>query len=226
VKSNGCLDAANLQQVIGARFPSATVASRDQLIRGADLHSLRRDEIIYRQGDMAFVVVVLNGFLAMRRTTVDGRQLIPEILAPGRVAGLLSVAFRPAIVDLLSLTEAEVATWTGAELRLLVARDQGFALDLLDLALATVELLSARLDSLLYQDARRRVARVLVLYRDLFFGEPVVLTKAHLPALVGTSREMTGRVLRDLEADQVVRRGDRGNLCLVDGVRLDTVALA
>ena len=66
-----------------------------------------------------------------------------------------------------------------------------------------------RIEGFLHQDARLRVLRVLAQYRDLFFEEPVVLSRAHLPGLVGTSREMTGSVLRQLEREGTVVRVGR-----------------
>ena len=66
------------------------------------------------------------------------------------------------------------------------------------------------------EDAVERVARVLYRYRELFFAEPPVLTRTHLPMLVGTSREMSGRVIRTLEARGVVARTGRQGLALRD----------
>jgi CRP-like cAMP-binding protein len=211
-------------EVVDDCFRGANPTSRQHLIRTAWVRRIGRDETVYRQGEPPVVVVVLDGHLAMRRTTLDGRQLMPEILSRGRIAGLAAVASRPAIVDLFALTEAEIATWIGPEIRFLAGQDPGLALDVIDIALSSVEILSTRLDSLLYQDARRRVARVLMLYRALFFDPPVVLTKSHLPALVGTSREMTGRVLRELESEGLVQRCESGNLCLTDAAGLARVA--
>jgi CRP-like cAMP-binding protein len=71
--------------------------------------------------------------------------------------------------------------------------------------------ISSRLDRFIHQDARQRLLRVLAEYEDLFFADPPVLSRAHLPGLVGTSREMTGRVIRDLERERVIARvGTRG----------------
>ena len=57
--------------------------------------------------------------------------------------------------------------------------------------------------------------------RDLFFADPPVLSRSHLPALVGTSREMTGRVLRQLEREGMVARVGRNGLRLLRPDRLD-----
>ena len=56
---------------------------------------------------------------------------------------------------------------------------------------------------------------ILARHRELFFGEPAVLTRAHLPGLVGTSREMTGQVLRQLEREGTVARVGRTGLKLL-----------
>jgi CRP-like cAMP-binding protein len=65
---------------------------------------------------------------------------------------------------------------------------------------------------------------VLDLHADLFFSEPPVLRRTHLPALVGTSREMTGRVMRALESRGVVARVGRDRLDLLDPAGLAAAA--
>jgi CRP-like cAMP-binding protein len=54
------------------------------------------------------------------------------------------------------------------------------------------------------------------MHADLFFADDPVLTRDYLPNMVGTSREMTGRVLRILEARSIVARVDRNRLRLLD----------
>jgi len=79
----------------------------------------------------------------------------------------------------------------------------------MDQVLVALEEVTVRLEGMLYQDALRRVARVLHQHADLFFSDAPVLTRRHLPMLVGTSREMTGRVIRILESNGVVLRVGR-----------------
>jgi len=105
--------------------------------------------------------------------------------------------------------------WKGPDIRRLAARDPGFALDVIDRLAGFVQAMTENIDGFLRQDARRRVIRVLLRYRDLFFGEPAVLSRAELPSLVGTSREMTGRVLRELEREGLVARVGRRGLRLL-----------
>jgi Crp-like helix-turn-helix domain len=67
----------------------------------------------------------------------------------------------------------------------------------------------------MHQDSRRRVLRMLARHQDLFFCDPPVLTRGHIPGLVGTTREMTGNVLRQLEREGIIAREGRSGLRLL-----------
>ena len=136
-------------------------------------------------------------------------------MPPGFLFGFSSVAGSPSGVDVVAVTPAQVAQWSGDDLRPLVIGDPGMALDVIDGMARFLVRISDRLDGFIHQDARRRVLRVLAEYEDLFFGEAQVLSRVHLPGLVGTSREMTGRVVRELEREGMIRRIGRGGLRLV-----------
>jgi CRP-like cAMP-binding protein len=65
------------------------------------------------------------------------------------------------------------------------------------------------------------VLRVLARDRELFFCDPAVLNRTHLPGLVGTSREMTRRVLRQLEREGTLARVGSTGLQLLQPTRLE-----
>src|SRR5207244_11450398 len=117
-------------------------------------------------------------------------------------------------VELVAATPAEVAVWPGDEVRSLVVNDPGLALDVIDGMANYLVHLSDRIDGFIHQDARRRVLRVLVQHEDLFFGDRQVLSRGHLPGLVGTSREMTRRVVRELEREGGIARVGKHGLRL------------
>jgi CRP-like cAMP-binding protein len=128
----------------------------------------------------------------------------------------------PSSVALVAVTECEIAQWPGAELRALAAADPALALAAIGSLAASMRAAVERVDGLHHQDARRRVVRILAQHRDLFFGDPAVLSRAHLPGLVGTSREMTGRVLRQLEREGILRRVGPSGLMLLRSDQLET----
>lgn len=216
--------AASLTEVLAEAFPHSLPASREALASAAGVRVYRTGETILEQGDESWLALVLDGYVAIRRTTVDGRQLILRIVTRAELPEILPLAARPAAASVVALARSPAAVWRGDEPRSLAATDPGLALDILDHALASFDAVTGRVDSLLYQDALRRVARVLDVHAGLFFAARPVLTLAHLPTMVGTSREMTGRVLRILEARHVVARVGRHRLRLLDRAGLAAIA--
>jgi CRP/FNR family transcriptional regulator len=215
---------AGLHSVLDEAFPQSRSETRIALASAASVGSFAAGQTILAQGEDSSLVIVLAGHVAFCRTTVDGRQLILRIVGRGELAPTLALASRPAAADAIALTAVETALWRVADVRALATSDPGLAVDILDQVLQGFEEVLGRLDSLHYQDSPRRVARALQLKADLFFSDPPVLTRAHLPTLVGTSREMTGRALRILESRGLVERVGRDRLRLLDSAGLAAVA--
>ncbi len=213
-----------LADVLDRAFGRARPETRRALAASAEVRTFRARETVIRQGDESWVGLVIEGHAGLRRTTVDGREVITLVISGGQLGPVMPIAGRPFTADLLALSAGRVALWPAGEVRTLAADDAGLGLDLLELVLLSIEEVVERMDGLLYQNAQRRVARVLDQHAEIIFGEDAVITRAYLPALVGTSREMTGRVLRQLEADGVVKRIGRHRLRLLDASRLARTA--
>jgi CRP-like cAMP-binding protein len=190
----------------------------------ARVRTFERGEVVLAQGQRASVGFVIEGVAAARRTTSDGRAIVPVVLGRGRIFGSMVLAGRETLFDYVGVVSGLASFWSGAEVRSLAAGDAGLTLDLLDRTLDGARELATRLDTLHYQDARRRVARVLYQHRDLCFGEHPAVARTELSLLVGTSREMTRRVLGRLEADGSIRRIGRAGLELRDAGRLRDMA--
>ena len=190
------------------------------LLSAADIRTFRRKQTVVDQGEESRIGLILSGHLGFRRTTVDGREVMPRIGSRGDMAPFMPIAGRPSTTEAVALTPARVAFWPAADVLALAAGDAGFAIDILEHVMFVFEEVVDRMDGLLYQNALRRVARILDQHADIIFGDEAVVTRAYLPALVGTSREMTGRVLRRLESEGVVQRIGRDRLRLLDATGL------
>jgi CRP-like cAMP-binding protein len=223
--SPSLIDPVALRTLIERALPGAGPQTTQFLAETARVRSRRMQETIFRQGEPMPLTLVVRGYGAFRRTTIDGRQLTIGIANPGDLFGFGSIASTRSTVDLVALTDGDAATWKGPEVRRLAASDPGFALDVIDQMAAFLNLITQKVDGFLHQDARRRVVRILARHRDLFFADPAILSRAHLPSLVGTSREMTGRVLRELEREGTVARVGRTGLRLVHPEQLDADAV-
>ena len=210
--------------LIERALPGCRRETSQSLAATALFRSVRNEETIFRQGEPIPLTLVVRGYGAFRRTTIDGQQLTVGIANPGDLIGITSIASVISSVELLALTDCDVALWRGPEIRRLAATDPGFALDVIDRMSAFLNILTEKVEGFLHQNARRRVVRILARHRDLFFADPAVLSRSQLPSLVGTSREMTGRVLRELEREGTGSRVGRTGLKLLRPDQLDADA--
>lgn len=204
-----------LRELLVAALPGCGDETIERLIQTARVRTVKPGEHIYRQGEPVPLTLILHGYGAARRTTVDGKELVSGVAPAGVLFGWSGLASVPSSVELVALTEAEVGQWRGPDIRTLATTDPALGLAAIDSMAWSLHQTVERIEGFLHQDARQRVVRVLAQYRELFFDEPAVLTRSHLPGLVGTTREMTGRVLRQLEREGTVARVGRGGLKLL-----------
>jgi CRP-like cAMP-binding protein len=204
--------------------PGCRPETIERLVQTARHRTIKIGEQVYRQGDPAPLTMILEGYGAARRTTVTGREIVSGVSPPGVLFGWSGLAGVPSSIDLIALTDCRVSQWRGTEVRALVQGDPGLALAAIDSMGWSLNQTVERIEGFLHQDARLRVLRVLATYRHLFFEEPPVLTRAHLPGLVGTSREMTGHVVRQLEREGTIARVGRMGLILLRPEQLEAQA--
>jgi CRP-like cAMP-binding protein len=161
------------------------------------------------------VSVIQCGYAITCRTTADGKMFCGGVVPPAIFFGYSGIGSALSSVEYVALTDCVIAEWHGSEIRRLIKADVALGLAAIDAMGAALHATMEGIDGFLHQDARRRVIRILARYRTLFFGDDAVLTRAHLAGLVGTSQEMTRRVLRQLEREGAIARVGRSGLRLL-----------
>ena len=212
---------AEVHALIERALPGCRAETYRLLVEMARVAVVRPDERVFRQGERIPLTAMVRGHGAFRRTTVDGQVLMVDVAQPGDLFGYSSIAGSRTPVDLVALTDVDVVLWNGADVRRIAVSDSSLALNVIDRMAQFLGRITERVDGFLHQDARRRVIRVLSRHRHLFFADPAILSRSHLPGLVGTSREMTSRVLRELEREGTIARVGRTGLRLLRPDLLD-----
>jgi CRP-like cAMP-binding protein len=210
-----------LRDLLARSLPGCGTETINALVATARLRSVYPGDTIYPQGEPVPLTLILSGYGAARRTMTSGQELVSGVAPAGELFGWSGLADSPSSVELVAVTDCLVAQWPGREIRALATGDSALALAAIDSMAASLHQTVERIEGFLHQDARRRVLRILARHRELFFGEHTILTRAHLPGLVGTSREMTGRVLRQLEREGTIERYGRTGLRLLRPERLE-----
>ncbi len=212
---------STLRTLLLGALPGCRPETIKSLMDLARYQARKPGEPIYRQGEAVPLTLILRGYGVAQRTTADGQVLMSGVAPAGTLFGYSGIHACPSSVELVAITECDVVQWPGREIRSLVVEDPGLALAAIDSMADSLHATIERIEGFLHQDARRRVLRILATHRALFFSDPAVLDRTHLPGLVGTSREMTRRVLRKLEAEGTVARVGRAGLALLKPDRLE-----
>lgn len=194
----------------GERSLAGLVASA----RTADF--VRRDRIL-AVDDAPRLVLVLAGHLGTWRSDAEGRSQLVALNGPEEFAALSALSTRAESIDLVALDAGTAATWDPADVRAVARADAGLATDLLDLALRAADRLATRLEHVTFDSVSRRLARLLWQRRELLFDpRRPLLSRPQLAELAGATREMTDRVIRDLETREIVERTGTTGLVLRD----------
>ena len=204
-------------------LPGADASTLRRLEWAARTQTFGRRDILHARGIALPPFVVLDGHVMDRRVAETGQVYAALIAGPGYLGGLRSISDprAEAFYELVALTDGSWATWDPGFVRGLAQEDGGLAVGLLDQASDFGATLNLRLDERSFQTARQRMAAILIRYGKAIFDTPrPVARRADLAAMIGTSRVMMGRALRDLEADGLVEREHGGGIRILDEERL------
>ena len=218
------MDATESVGSLVARLLSGADASTlRRLERAAQQQTFCRRDLLHARGIQLPPFVLLNGHVIARRVAETGQVRAALIAGPGYLGGMRSISDPDgeALYELVALTDGTWATWDPRFVRGLALQDAGLAVDLLDHASDFAVVLNMRLDERSFENARQRLAAILTRYGKVIFDTPhPVAQRADLAAMIGTSRVMMYRALRELEADGLVKRQRSGGINILDEERL------
>ena len=204
-------------------LPAADASTLHRLERAAQQRPFRRREVLHARGIQLPPFIVLDGYVMTRRVAETGQVRAALIAGPGYLGGLRSISDpdAEAFYELVALTEGIWSTWDPRIVREFALDDAGLAIGLLDLSADHSVVLNMRLDERSFENARQRLAAILLQYGKVIFDTPhPVAQRSDLAAMIGTSRVMMYRALRELEAEGLVERQRGGGINVLNEERL------
>ncbi len=204
-------------------LPGADASSVRRLEGGAQQQTFCRRDLLHARGIQLFPFVVLDGHVMARRIAETGQVYAALIAGPGYLGGIHSISDpdAEALYELVALSDGTWATWDPRFVRGLALQDAGLAVDLLDQSSDFTVVLNMRLDERSFENARQRMAAILTRYgKAIFDTSHPVAQRTDLAAMIGASRGMMYRTLRELEADGLVKRERSGGIKILDEERL------
>jgi CRP-like cAMP-binding protein len=214
---------ASVGSLVARLLPDADAGTLRRLERAAQQHAFCRHDVLHARGRQLPPFVVLDGHAMTRRVAETGQVRAALIAGPGYLGGLRSISDPDgeAFYELVALSDGTWATWDPGFVRGLALQDAALAVGLFDLSSDFAVVLDVRLDERSFENARQRMAAILTRYGKVIFDTPhPVAQRADLAAMIGASRGMMYRALRELEADGLVRRQRGGGIAILEEGRL------
>ena len=164
--------------------------------------SYPKNTIVVTEGDSTDTLfVILDGRVKVYASDDDGREVVFLTQGPGEYFGELVLAEGPRSASVMTLEKSRLLAVPKQELQEFIAKNPAFALNIMRKLITRVRTLSASVKNLALMDVYGRVARLLLELAEEKDGTLVILerlTQQDLANRIGASREMVGRILKDL----------------------------
>jgi CRP/FNR family cyclic AMP-dependent transcriptional regulator len=190
------------------------------ITRVAMLRNIPRHTVVLNAGDHTdSIYFVLSGSLKVQVSDEEGREVILSMLGPGELFGEMGVLDdHPRSATVLAVETSQVVVMGKTDFKQCLVDNPDVSLFIMRNLTKRLRLADRNIESLALLDVYGRVARVLLESAETVDGRKVVthkLTKQDISKMIGASREMVSRVMRDLMAQGLIQELD-GQLILVD----------
>ena len=199
-----------------ARIGAATIVRR-----------YRRGDIIMAKGEQGGPLrYVRSGVVKLFSNSMDGKEQVLRLVASGHTFNTVAaVDGRPSPVSAAAVEPSVVYAIRGTELRKLVAERPEVARAAMLTFTSALRELVALTEDLSLHHVSGRVAKLLLDQERCTCERCRAhrLTQQEISAVVGTAREVVGRILRDMQAAGIIQVR-RGCVVLLDHERLRSLA--
>jgi CRP/FNR family cyclic AMP-dependent transcriptional regulator len=175
----------------------------DQISDLATVRSFPRNTVIISEGDNSdSMYMVLNGKVKVYLSDDEGKEIIINILKEGDYFGELALLDEsPRSASVMTLEDCKFAVLSKVAFDECLKSNPEIALQVIRGLSARLRYLTENVKSLALMDVYGRVARTLLEMAEDKNGVQVInqkLTQRDIASMVGASREMVSRILKDL----------------------------
>ena len=162
------------------------------------------------QGDSLFVI--LSGRVKVYSSNEAGREFVIDFQGPGEYVGEMSLDGAPRSASVITVEPTTCAVVNRAQFRDFILAHPDFAMHLIERLIHRVRVTTGNLKSLALSDVYGRLVRLLYALAKEVDGRQIVpekLTQQEIADRVGASRDMIGKLMKDLVAGGYLAVEDR-----------------
>jgi len=160
--------------------------------------------VLIHEGDVGDTLfIVLSGRVKVYASNEEGREVVIDFHGPGEYVGEMSLDGAPRSASVVTVEPTTCAVVSRAQFREFALAHPEFAMNLVLKLIHRVRVATENVKSLALSDVYGRVVRLINTLAEPSGDVRVVpekLTQAEIAARVGASRDMVGKLLKDLVA--------------------------
>jgi CRP/FNR family cyclic AMP-dependent transcriptional regulator len=176
--------------------------------------SYAKNTILVNEGDPSeMFYIILSGKVKVYLSDEKGKEVLLNMAGPGEYFGELAIIDdAPRSASVMTLEPCHMAVVSRAGFERCLAEHPGFAMGLIRTLVKRVRSLTDQVKGLALLDVYGRVAHTLLNLATEQQGKLVIdqrLTHQEIANMVGASREMVSRILKDLSTGGYIKIEDR-----------------
>jgi len=211
------------------RVPLFSLLTQDQARQVADgviKRRFRRGELVVEQGRKSDALyILLNGRARVLTADAKGREVILAVLEAGDYVGEMSlIDGQPHSATVRAEIQTDMLVLGRSDFNRCLPESSSLAHSVLHGLVRRLRHADRQIESLALLDVYGRVARTLLQMAESVDGRKLIrhkVSRQDMAKVVGASREMVSRVMKDLEARGVIETQDDGSLWLCERPPLD-----
>jgi len=191
-------------------FAGLSKGQLEQLARVAGSRKVPRNTTIVSVGDHTdSLFVIVSGSAKVLNRDADGNEVILTLLGAGECFGEMGlIDGSPRSADVVASEICELLEIAKTDFIKALAVNVELCLNIMKSLVLRLRLANRKIESLALMDVYGRVAKLLLDLSEPEDGKRVIrrkVTKQDMAKMVGASREMVSRVMKDLEASNYIR---------------------
>lgn len=182
----------------------------EQIAKVALHRKVARHTTIVHSGDGTdSLYVIVSGSAKVLNSDEEGREVIITLLGPGEFFGEMGlIDGSPRSADVVANEACELLVIGKNDFTRCLADNFDLCLNIMKSLVHRLRDADRKIESLALMDVYGRVAKLLLEFSEVEGGRRVVrrkLTKQDMAKMIGASREMVSRVMKDLETSGYIR---------------------
>ena len=178
----------------------------------------QKNVVVVNEGDQSNTIfIILSGRVKVFLRNAEGREMVINVLGPREYFGEMVIDEGSRSASVATLETSRFMIITKTDFKALVISEPDFALKLITRLMQRVRVLTDNIRSLALLDVYGRVARTLLDMAEMEGEKKVIRNKVSrqdLAKVVGASREMVSRVMKDLEERGMIETQENGSVVI------------